>query len=344
MAFPLLGGLLNLGVSAFNGFVSSKQQEKEFSQQVAQWHRQNSYNHPVQQRLRFQQAGLNPAAAASEVSQSNVAGTLSSVPSSQQLSAGAVDVSSLVDSLKAISEIEKIATETDLVTSNIALSVYRQLAEKAGIRGKELENMMMEIKAGRYPKILDSEIYKNTAQGDHSAASAEDLSETRKSRIEANLAAAKSAIASASLADAQAATEDALRQCREDLLSAQTDNERQQILKMISDQTLIPFMRKKLESEQKLIDEQKDTEYQRGRKLSYEAEIAAWERNFVEWSADYREQLYQLGVDKAKAETAIVQMQEQFNRTLRENLSAGTNILDYIATLADGTLYSLLAQ
>ena len=234
MASKFLGGLLNLGVSAFNGFISSKQQEKEFSQQVAQWNRQNAYNHPLQQRLRFQQAGFNPAAAASEIAQSNVAGTLSSVPSSQQLSAGAIDVSSLVDSLKAISEIEKIAADKDLVTSNIALSLYRQLAEKAGIRGKELDNMMLEIKAGRYPQILDSEIYKNTSQGDQASASAEDLAATREARIAASLASAKAAIASASLSDAQAVTEDALRQCRADLYAAQTDNERQHILKLIA--------------------------------------------------------------------------------------------------------------
>lgn len=55
-----VGGLGSIATSAINNNQAKKAQERADRYNLAQWNRQNAYNHPVEQMARMQKAGLNP--------------------------------------------------------------------------------------------------------------------------------------------------------------------------------------------------------------------------------------------------------------------------------------------
>lgn len=225
---PVLGGVIGIGTSAFNNMLSNNAAEQEHQWQIEQWNRENRYNHPVNQRARLQAAGFNPAAVVGEVASSNNAGGLSSVPSHGVAHSGAFNLSSLVDSLKAIGEIEKMSTDTDFTTSQIALKAIEIVAGNLGLQGKELENFMAEIRSKRYPEIIDSEIRKNEAQAEQAHEAAVTDRESRFATIENLLSQATRNVAAANYDEARTDSERALLDVEIAYREAQTDAARQQ--------------------------------------------------------------------------------------------------------------------
>lgn len=145
----IISGAVSLASTAANTIHSKKATEREHQKQLDQWNRQNEYNSPLEQRKRFQEAGMNPSAVVGEVASGATAGTLSSVPSDDYAKGGILPQTSIVDTLKSLAEVENIATNTDSVTSDIALKSLEYILKQSGIKGAELENMMKQLKYER---------------------------------------------------------------------------------------------------------------------------------------------------------------------------------------------------
>lgn len=145
----IISGVVSLGSTAVNTIRSNRAANREHQNQLAQWHRENEYNTPLEQRKRFQEAGMNPSAVVGEVASGATAGALSSVPSDDYAKGGILPHASIVDTLKSLAEVENIATNTDSVTSDIALKSLEYILKQSGITGSDLENIKKKLEIER---------------------------------------------------------------------------------------------------------------------------------------------------------------------------------------------------
>ncbi len=135
-----VGGLMNIASSAFNHHLAEKAAQSQYNRQLDFWNKQNEYNSPIEQRRRLQQAGLNPAVLAGDISGNNTAGGLSSVPGNDVAQRGTLDSNSLINSLHLFGQLESVSAGNDLMRRQIALSYADELIKKNEVYGIQLDN------------------------------------------------------------------------------------------------------------------------------------------------------------------------------------------------------------
>lgn len=334
---PVAGGAINMGVSLFNHWLSERAAQKQYERQVDFWNMQNNYNHPLAQRNRLLSAGMNPSSTSGEVASGGVAQGLSSVSGNEYALSGVFDLSSLVDSLKAISEIESIATSTDLTSSKISTEFLLQIAESVGIRGQELENLYKDLVNKKYNSLTDSEIYRNIMSGNLASSESESISSKLPYEIKSLEAGYKEKIANANLADARRYTEDAMRELNARLAEAHTDEARSNIARQYAEISLIPYMQKELE-------ERADLHSANAALTGRQREKVYEETLQLVRSRDFNVMIAEATADKAQADAIVAEMDAKVSQIMANNVSGGVNFLDYISSIADSFIYTLATR
>lgn len=183
----LVGNILNyLSVKETNR-ANRELAELSYQQNIAQWERENAYNHPAQQMARLKEAGLNP---------NLVYGNGSAVQTSAhspQMSYGPQQAPQLgtiyagLDSMLMASNINKIQAEEERTRNEAMLLYEKKLTQeqitvyekaRAGIAQLEL-NVKDEMLANDLA-IQASEIAKNNAQADYYTKLGEATEEQKK--------------------------------------------------------------------------------------------------------------------------------------------------------------------
>lgn len=131
---------IEMGVSAFNNWLAERAAQKQFDRQIDFWEMQNEYNHPVEQRKRLQEAGLNPVAAAGDIGGHNTAGNLSSVPGNEYAQKGVFDPGILGRNMMLLKQMESIGANTDLMERQVELSFIQEYIMNAEAYGLDLSN------------------------------------------------------------------------------------------------------------------------------------------------------------------------------------------------------------
>lgn len=173
--------LVGFGVSGVNYIAQLGQSEHAFAQNKAlarlqnqmnieQWQRENAYNHPMQQMLRYKQAGLNPNLMVGEQNLSAnspqlVGGTPYQSPQANPIDAQGVAQLSLIDAQKRLIDAQ-----------------INDLNKSAGLKGKEAENIDFQQYQDQKrleleKKLADSNVEVNKAEIDNLNESTKKLSE-----------------------------------------------------------------------------------------------------------------------------------------------------------------------
>ncbi len=113
----MIQGLFSLGSSALNYWLGEKSADKAYNRQVAQWHRENEYNTPANQRKRAEAAGLNFAAMLGGNALSNGSGSLSAVQQNPYVGRGVFGdgfgLSNLADTMLKLSQARNVEADTE---------------------------------------------------------------------------------------------------------------------------------------------------------------------------------------------------------------------------------------
>ena len=142
-----LNGAIDIGTSLFNHNLAEKSAESQYQRQLDFWNKQNAYNSPAAQRQRFQDAGLNPAAAAGQIASSGAAQGLSSVPGNEYAQSGALKLNGLASVLETLSRIENLGAQTGLATQQIASEALRQTLLGLGVDEKRVDLLIKDYEA-----------------------------------------------------------------------------------------------------------------------------------------------------------------------------------------------------
>lgn len=141
---PLLVGaaadtILGFAQASYNNSLAEQSAENAYERQLDFWNKQNSYNSPVNQRKRLEQAGFNPAAALGEVATGQNAQQLSSVPQNEYAQKGVLQLQTLSSALESFARIEKLGAETGLATQQIATEALKQILTGVGISEAKID-------------------------------------------------------------------------------------------------------------------------------------------------------------------------------------------------------------
>lgn len=229
MGPALISGAIGMAQNAYNNQLSERAVEKQYQRQLSFWHNQNRYNSPLNQRLRFQQAGMNPI----ENVQSQPAGELSSVPENKSMQRG-ID---FVNIFSQLSQAEKMGAETDLLSQQLVIAYIEEALKEGMLFGQKIDNETKRIllkytdaKQRLELDKLDSEIAFNFARTRESDASAESITQKLPYEKDSLKASAEHHRSVTALNNELAETERQMRDVRNELAMAQTDDLRSQIL------------------------------------------------------------------------------------------------------------------
>ena len=185
----LLQGGVDIAQSAFNRQFAERAAEKQYDRQLDFWNRQNAYNSPAAQRQRFNDAGLNPAAAVGQMATSSTAQQLSSVPGNEVDQAGAVKLENMLNSLRTLAEVENIAANSNLVNEQVLNEILKQTLQGLQIPNSKADTLVKEIKARLMDKGSENfdtwfnEYIKNMQSDTSENVSSSDLMDTQSADI-----------------------------------------------------------------------------------------------------------------------------------------------------------------
>ena len=190
-AADAIGGLpgtaINMGVSAFNNWLAERSAQKQYDRQIDFWEMQNEYNSPLNQRIRLQEAGLNPVAAAGDIGGHNTAGSLSTVPGNQYAQNGVFDPNVLGNNMLLLKQMESIGANTDLLERQVELSFIQEYIMNAEAYGLDLSNEEKKKLLGYIDKEKELSFAKVVAEIDNiksSTANYNQAVEESKARVE----------------------------------------------------------------------------------------------------------------------------------------------------------------
>ena len=234
----LIGGAVNLGVSAFNSHLSEKAAQKQFNRQLDFWQQQNEYNSPSNQRKRLSDAGFNPHAVVGDVAGNNVAGGLSSVPRNEVMSNGMIDVNSLNNSLSVLQQMEQVGANTDLLKRQVELSFIEQMIKQSSLFGIELDNkekqeLLKWLSSEKEVSLQRAiaEIDNIKSRTDYNNVLSDDVIATRNARID-------QMISNSNYNDALSESESLLRDLRAGLINAQSNESKSRASNLYIDSLL----------------------------------------------------------------------------------------------------------
>lgn len=332
-----IGLATNLGSSLFNSFLSGRAADEQYNRQLEFWRMQNGYNTPLNQRMRLAQAGFNPASAVGEVASSQAAGELSSVPANEVMKNGFIDISSLVDSLKAVTELESIAAGTDLTSSKIATEALIQVAKMFGIKGSKLDNIRKQLENSKYIDITDAQIKSLLSGASVDDATAASIIGKLPHEIEALKATTAANISAASLDDARTLTENALRDARVYHENASGDAAKASAARDYAYVSLKSYFEKEMQSRIDLNDSQAALNGRQREKVYEEILL-------IQETAEFKKLIASATADEAEARAAAAKFDAKVKDIMAKNVSDETNILEYITTLADAAIYAIFTK
>ena len=195
-ATAVVDGVLGLGQDIVNNNYARKEAKRQyerqkefarlqFNQQKEFWKMQNEYNTPKQQRSRFNEAGLNPAAAVGQIASGGTAQGLSSVngnpvPGNEYAQQGVLRLEGLASVLETVSRIESLGADTGLKNNQMITEALKQALLGIGIEKdqvdlaiKHFENKTAEKRYLRIDEFLDAELQRIISQGNESQANAD---------------------------------------------------------------------------------------------------------------------------------------------------------------------------
>lgn len=232
----LTGGLIQLAGSAFNAGLSELAAKRQYDRQLDFWQKQNEFNDPLNQRRRMERAGFNPAAFAGEVASNNVAGELSNAPGNEVMKNGAIDLQALNNSLEVFGKLEQMGADTDLMRRQIELSFIDEMIKNGEAYGIKLDNEQKQIMLKYLATEKEVSIQEALSRIDElTTRSVKNQAETITEWFKQ-----KSYQSDAEYKDALTATENQLRDVREDVLKATEDDLRSQIARR-AEQTAIEY-------------------------------------------------------------------------------------------------------
>ena len=170
-ATAVVDGVLGLGQDIVNNNYARKEAKRQyerqkqfarlqFNQQKEFWKMQNEYNTPKQQRSRFNEAGLNPAAAVGQIASGGTAQGLSSVngnpvPGNEYAQQGFIRLQGIADVLETVARIEKLGADTGLATEQMASEGLRQVLLGLDIPQAKVNYLLSQYEAEGKKMQLD---------------------------------------------------------------------------------------------------------------------------------------------------------------------------------------------
>lgn len=116
----LIGTGANFGLAAYNNRLAEKAADKQYERQIELWNMQNSYNHPLAERKRIEEAGLNYAAVMSGGVQDQSA-TPVQVPGNEYAKHGAMPLGQIADTMVKFAQarnLDSSSRKMDIESSN----------------------------------------------------------------------------------------------------------------------------------------------------------------------------------------------------------------------------------
>lgn len=329
----IVNGAIGFGQSIFNKHLAEKSAESQYQRQLDFWNKQNAYNSPSAQRQRFQAAGINPNSVTGEMASSGAAQGLSSVPGNEYAQSGVLKLEAFAQTLEIMSRIEKLGAETGLITQQISTEALQQTLLGLGIEREKVQYLIDQWE--EKGKSLE---FENLPAFFEHRNKMYDLDEAyRRKEFDFLDASITEKIASADYTEALTLTENVMRDAKKAYQNAITDEARQNIAHSVAQQSLVPLMATKIERETGLILSQDLKTDQERFKLEQEVLRLMDTREF-------NKIIQAAGASEAEANAVIAEIESKQHSLLADNLSGGTNILDYLANLADSIIFNTFAK